>query len=138
MIGAASAKAGVDIGDVLVRIVRTRFHMPRRLSSRALCWLGMQGSRAVEPPHTACIDMIRTAKRPLDITFSRLGGKPPMNTAKHDVLLLEDFVRELRTALALAASRESKLKADVAMQAGEISSLESWKSVQQALSWWRY
>ena len=60
-----------------------------------------------------------------------------MNTAKHDVLLLEDFVRELRTALALAASRESKLKADVAMQAGEISSLESWKSVQQALSWWR-
>ena len=43
---------------------------------------------------------------------------------------LEALVRELRGALAVAASEEFGLRADLAMQLGLVSSLENWKSAR--------
>ena len=88
MIGAASAQAGVAIGDVLVRIVRTPIECAMQLArpmqslafriGRGRCiWpalLGIQGSTAAKQPHADCTKMIQAAGRPVEITFFRPGG----------------------------------------------------------------
>ena len=114
-VGPISANVGVEVGDVLVRIVRSLESLLPSLedtpttvaSERHRHWMGqhpqhmaaghscaLQGSNAAIPPHRHCSDRIRAGGRPLDITFSRAaaasaGASGLAEPRKIDVQLLE-------------------------------------------------